>query len=98
LPLEDAGAGSDGAVLALTITHGLTAYDAKSKLSQHLNRRIPKQKGLGSRKSKWATPQGRLHACRGEISLGIRGLALSVFGAPERLGSASAGLSSEARA
>jgi predicted nucleic acid-binding protein len=28
LPLEDAGAGADGAVLALTITHGLTAYDA----------------------------------------------------------------------
>ena len=28
LPLEDAGAGSDGAALALTITHGLTAYDA----------------------------------------------------------------------
>ena len=28
LPLEDAGAGSDGAVLALSIAHGLTAYDA----------------------------------------------------------------------
>jgi len=28
LPFEDAGAGSDGAVLALATTHGLTAYDA----------------------------------------------------------------------
>ena len=28
LPLEDAGAGSDGAVLALAIAHGLSAYDA----------------------------------------------------------------------
>ncbi|HLX98704.1 MAG TPA: type II toxin-antitoxin system VapC family toxin [Roseiarcus sp.] len=28
LPLEDAGAGSDGAVLALATAHGLTAYDA----------------------------------------------------------------------
>ena len=28
LPLEDAGAGSDGAVLALAMAHGLTAYDA----------------------------------------------------------------------
>ena len=28
LSLEDAGAGSDGAVLALSIAHGLTAYDA----------------------------------------------------------------------
>lgn len=28
LPLEDAGAGSDGAVLALAIAHRLTAYDA----------------------------------------------------------------------
>ena len=28
LPLEDAGAGPDGAVLALAMAHGLTAYDA----------------------------------------------------------------------
>ena len=28
LPLEDAGAGSDGAVLALASAHGLTTYDA----------------------------------------------------------------------
>jgi predicted nucleic acid-binding protein len=28
LPLEDAGAGPDGAVLALATAHGLTAYDA----------------------------------------------------------------------
>jgi predicted nucleic acid-binding protein len=28
LPLEDAGGGSDGAVLALAISHGLAAYDA----------------------------------------------------------------------
>ncbi len=28
LPLEDAGSGSDGAVLALAMAHGLTAYDA----------------------------------------------------------------------
>ena len=28
LPLEDAGAGSDGAVLALAMAHGLSAYDA----------------------------------------------------------------------
>ena len=28
LPLEDAGAGSDGAVLALALTHGLSAHDA----------------------------------------------------------------------
>src|ERR1700723_3949019 len=28
LPLEDAGAGSDGAGLALTVTHGLTRYYA----------------------------------------------------------------------
>ena len=28
LPLEDVGAGSDGAVLALAMAHGLTAYDA----------------------------------------------------------------------
>src|SRR5271156_5155433 len=28
LPLEDAGAGSDGAVVALAMAHGLTAYDA----------------------------------------------------------------------
>ena len=28
LPLEDAGAGSDSAVLALAIAHGLTPYDA----------------------------------------------------------------------
>jgi predicted nucleic acid-binding protein len=28
LPLEDAGTGSDGAVLGLALAHGLTAYDA----------------------------------------------------------------------
>lgn len=28
LPLEDAGAGLDGAVLSLALAHGLTAYDA----------------------------------------------------------------------
>jgi predicted nucleic acid-binding protein len=28
LPLEDAGPGSDGVVLALALAHGLTAYDA----------------------------------------------------------------------
>ncbi|MGB3583666.1 MAG: type II toxin-antitoxin system VapC family toxin [Roseiarcus sp.] len=28
LPLEDAGSGSDGAILAIAVTHGLSAYDA----------------------------------------------------------------------
>jgi predicted nucleic acid-binding protein len=40
LPLEDAGAASDGAVLALALTHGLTAYDA-AYLALAQERRLP---------------------------------------------------------
>jgi predicted nucleic acid-binding protein len=40
LPLEDAGAGSDAAVLALAKAHGLTAYDA-AYLALARERRLP---------------------------------------------------------
>lgn len=40
LPLEDAGAGSDGAVLALAMVHELTAYDA-AYLALAQERRLP---------------------------------------------------------
>jgi predicted nucleic acid-binding protein len=40
LPLEDAGAGRDGAVLALAMEHGLTAYDA-AYLALAQERRLP---------------------------------------------------------